>query len=73
MDNGRIREEYAEDAPFVGRRRDCPPPSFCIGRDDFARYFLAVRPADGDLRPFWVARAVSNPNLNPGHLNQIQI
>jgi hypothetical protein len=73
MDDGIIREEYAEDAPFVGRRRDCPPPSFCIGRDDFARYFLAVRPADGDLRPFWVARAVSNPNLNPGHLNQIQI
>jgi hypothetical protein len=71
MDDGTIREEYTKDAPFVGRRHDRPPPSFRVGRDVFARYFLVVRPALGDLRPFWVAQAVSNPN--PGHLNQIQI
>jgi hypothetical protein len=32
-----------------------------------------VHPADSDLHPFWVARAVTNPNPDPGHLNQIQI
>jgi hypothetical protein len=32
MDDGIVRKEYAEDAPFVGRRRDCPPPSFPVGR-----------------------------------------
>jgi hypothetical protein len=31
MDDGTIREEYAEDAPFVGHRRDCPSLSFCVG------------------------------------------
>jgi hypothetical protein len=55
MDDGTICEEYAEDAPFVGQRRDRLPPSFRVGRDVFAGYFLAVRPTDGDLRPFWVA------------------
>jgi hypothetical protein len=55
MDDGTIHEEYAEDAPFVGRRRDSLPPSFRVGRDVFVGYFLAVRPADGDLRSFWVA------------------
>jgi hypothetical protein len=46
---------------------------FCVGRDVFAKYFLVVRPADGDLRPFWVAWAITNLNPNPSHLNQIQI
>jgi hypothetical protein len=73
MDDGTVREEYAEDALFVGRRCDRPPPSFHVGHDVYARYFLAVRSIDGDLCPFWVARAVSNPNPNPGHRNQIQI
>jgi hypothetical protein len=72
MDDGIVREEYAEDAPFVGRRRDRPPPSFRVGPDVYAGYFLAVRSTDGDLRPFWVARAISNPNPDPGHHDQIQ-
>jgi hypothetical protein len=71
MDDGIVREEYAKDAPFVGRRRDCPAPSFCVGQDVYAGYFIAVRSADGNLRPFWVARAVTNPSPNPGHRNQI--
>ena len=25
LDNGTMREEFADDAPFVGRRRDRPP------------------------------------------------
>jgi hypothetical protein len=71
MDDGTVREEYAEDAPFVGRRRDRPAPSFRVGRDVYAGYFIAVHSADGDLRPFWVARVVTNPSPDPGHCNQI--
>jgi hypothetical protein len=37
MDDGTIHEEYAEYAPFVGRRHDRPPPSFRVGHDVFAR------------------------------------
>ena len=74
MENdGTLREEYAEDAPFVGRRRDRPRPSFRVGRDVYEGYFVAVRPADDDLKPFWIARALSNPNPDPGHVNQIRI
>jgi hypothetical protein len=57
----------------VGRRHDRPPPSFCVNRDIYAGYFLVVLSVDGDLRPFWVAQAVTNLNPNPGHRNQIQI
>jgi hypothetical protein len=73
MNDGTMREEYAEDALFVGRRRERPPPSFRVGRDVYAGYFLVVRSTDGDLCPFWVAHAVSNPNPDPGHRDQIQI
>jgi hypothetical protein len=52
LDDGIVREEYAEDAPFVGRRRDCPPPSFRVDQDVYAGYFLAVRSVDGNLCPF---------------------
>ena len=55
MDDGTVHEEYAKDAPFVGRRRDRLAPSFYIGRDVYIGYFIAVRSADGNLRPFWVA------------------
>jgi hypothetical protein len=67
MDDGTVREEYAEDAPFVGRRHDRPAPSFRVGRDVYAGYFITVCSTDGDLRPFWVARAVTNPSPNLGH------
>jgi hypothetical protein len=73
MDDGTVRKEYAKDAPFVGRRCDRPPPSFCVGHDVYAGYFLAVQWTDGDLRPFWVACAVINPNPDPGYRDQIQI
>ena len=41
--DGTLREEFAEDPPFVGRRRDRPRPSFRIARDVFAGYFVVVR------------------------------
>ena len=72
-DGVRPHEQHEEEAPFVGRRRDRPCPSFNVLRDTFAGYFAAVRPADGDLKPFWLARALTNPNPDPGHLNSIQL
>jgi hypothetical protein len=69
MDGGTVRE----DAPFVGRRSDRLAQSFRVGRDVYVGYFIAVRSADGDLHPIWVARAVTNPSPDPGHRNQIQI
>ena len=32
-----------------------------------------MRPADEDLRPFLLARALTNPNLDPGHINSVQL
>ena len=42
MDDGIVREEYAKDAPFMGRRCDCHPPSFRVNCDVYVGYFLAV-------------------------------
>ena len=66
-------EEEAEDAPFVGRRRDRPRASFRVNRNTFASYFVVVHPADGDPKPFWLARAITNPNPDPGHMHMIEI
>ena len=71
--DGTMNEEEAEDRPFVGRRRDRPPPSFRIIRDTHAGSFVVVRPADGDPKPFWLARAITKPNPDPSHIKQIQI
>jgi hypothetical protein len=48
-DDGTMREEYGEDASVVGRKRDRLALSVRVGRDVFAKYFLAVHLADGDL------------------------
>jgi hypothetical protein len=50
----------------MGCRRDLPSSSFRVGHNVFARYFLVVELADGDLRPFSVARVVTNSNPDPG-------
>ena len=71
--DGTICEEDAEDTPFVGRKRDRPRASFRVNRDTFAGYFVAVRPADDDPKPFWLARAITNPNPDPGHMHMINI
>ena len=73
MDDGTVHAEYTKDALFVERRRNHPPPSFRVGHDVYAGYFLAVQSTDGDLGPFWVARTVSNMNLDPSHRDQIRI
>lgn len=71
--DGTLQEEDAEDAPFVGRIRDRPRASFRVNRDTFAGYFVVVRPAEGDPRPLWLARALTNPSPDPGHMHMIQI
>jgi hypothetical protein len=65
MDNGELREEFDVDAPFVGRRHDIPTPSFRIGRDVYVVYFIVLHPSDGDIRPFWIARALTNVDVEP--------
>ena len=41
--NGRVGEEYEEDAPFVGRKCDRPMPSFRVMQDTYRGYFVVVR------------------------------
>ena len=72
-DDGTLCEEYAEDAPFVGRRCDRPHPSFRVDRDVYAGYFVVVHPAQDDPKPFWLAMAITNPNPDSGHLHMIRI
>ena len=71
--DGMLREEFAEDPLFIGQRRHCPPPSFWIGRDVHEGYVLAVRPADGDGRPFWIALALTNLHPDHEHSREIKV
>ena len=72
-DGGDVREDYDEDEPFVGQSHDRPTPTFRVGRDVYKGYFLALRPCDGDERPVWIARAMSDPNCDPERPNSIKI
>ena len=72
-DGGEVREEYDEDEFFVGQARDRPAPSFRVARDVYEGYFVALRPCDGDERPVWIARALSDPNCDPERPNSIRI
>ena len=60
MDHGKLREEFGIDDAFVGQRHDKPATSFRVGRDVYARYFVVLCPCDGDKRPFWIVRALTN-------------
>ena len=71
--DGTLREENAEDAPFVGLRRDHPRPLFCVNSDTHVGSFIVVCPADGDPKPFWLARAITVPSPHPGHMHMIKI
>jgi hypothetical protein len=51
--------------PFVGRRRDRPAPSFRVGWDVYVGYFIVLCPNDGDIQPFWIARALTNVDAEP--------
>jgi hypothetical protein len=44
-----------------------------VARDLHEGYFVAVRPADGDTRPVWIAKALSEPNCNPEKPNCVFI
>jgi len=68
-----MSEGNVEDAPFVGCKHDRLHASFRINRDTFAGYFVVVCSIDHDPKPFWLARAIMNPNPNPRHMNMIQI
>ena len=74
QEDGTLREEYARDVPHVGRRGDGPTESFQVARDVYAGYFLAIRPADeGTNHPFWIARALTDPNSDVSHPNCIRM
>ena len=73
LNTGELREEYGQDPHFIGRLCDRPRESFRVGRDVFAGYFLALRPADGDARPFWIARALSDFDVDHNNPGCIQI
>ena len=72
-DDGVLHEEFAQDAPYVGQRRHRPAESFRVARDVYAGYFIAVRLSDDCPKPFWLARALTNPNADSNHPNEIQI
>ena len=38
QEDGTLREEFARDAPHVGRRGDCPMESFRVARDVYTGY-----------------------------------
>jgi hypothetical protein len=71
--HGMLKEEYAEDPPFIGQARHCPPPSFRVGKDVQMGYVLAVRPADGDGRPFWIALALSKSYVDCEHSHEVKV
>jgi hypothetical protein len=66
MDHGELREEFGVDAPFVGQRRDRPTPSFRVGRDVYAGYFVILRPSDGDKRPFLDCEGINKCRCRTG-------
>jgi len=68
-DNGEDCEEFREGEAYVGPLNGRLNPSFRIARDLFEGYFGAVRPANGDFHPVWIARALSDPNSNPENSN----
>jgi hypothetical protein len=72
-EDGEVREEFGDDDAFVGQLRNRPLPTFRVARDVYDGYFVAVRPADGDSKPIWIARALSNPFSNTNHPNCILI
>nr|PNR49411.1 hypothetical protein PHYPA_011307 [Physcomitrium patens] len=72
-DDGEDHEEFGEDDPYVGPLRGRPQPSFRVGRDVREGYFVAIRRAEGEIQPVWIARALSNPDCNPEKPNCILI
>lgn len=65
MENGELQEEFGGDTLFVERRHDRPTPSFKVGRDVYVGYFVILRPDNRDNHLFWIARAISDVNVEP--------
>ena len=40
-------------------------PSFRVGQDVYDGYFIVLCPSNGDKRPFWIARALTNVDAEP--------
>ena len=72
-EDGEDREEFRKDDPYVGPMRSRPQPSFRVGRDVREGFFVAIRPADGETQPVWIARALSDPDCNLEEPNRILI
>ena len=72
-EDGKDCEEFGEDDPYVGRLSGRPQPSFRVGQDVQEGFFVAIRPADGETQPLWIARALSDPDCNPEEPNHILI
>ena len=47
----------------MGQLRNCPLPTFRVAHDVYEGYFVAIQPANGDSKPIWFARALSDPLL----------
>jgi hypothetical protein len=64
--DGIVREEFAQDEPFIGPVGEQPRPSFRVARDVYEGYMLLVRPGDEEIhvKPVWVALALSDPVLS---------
>jgi hypothetical protein len=62
MDDGTVYKEYTEDASFVRDSRDHPPPSFRVGCDLVARYFLTLYSAS-------ILDCLGNHQPEPRHLS----
>ena len=73
IEDGSVYEEYDKDDHFVGQRRDCPAPSFQVLYDLYEGYFVALRPADGNGHPVWIAWAKSDTIYNPEWPNCVLI
>jgi hypothetical protein len=59
-----VREEFAENEPFIGLVDEQPWTSFRVVRDVYEGYMLLIRPGDeAHLKPVWVALALSHPVL----------
>ena len=72
-EDGKDCEEFGEDDPYVGPLRSRPQPSFRVGRDVREAFFVAIRPADGETQPVWIAKALLDLDCIPEEPNCILI
>jgi hypothetical protein len=64
MQNGELREEHQPDDHYVGPANLRPAAAFRIADNMHEGHMLILRPQEQDVvRPIWVCRALSGPNL----------